>query len=180
MIAGSCVERCATGTGHLVPLNHALCVPLRPCALSRVGVREGLASFGQRGPSILFRWAKVADLQAPLTAAFLSAFALRAQRPRAPHPIAKQAAFLAPARPLAAESPAQRAGGAKLFSRKQNGLQAALKYVPCSKEGRGGACRAACGTRRFSLKIDRARARSEQIREPAGCSGLLIRRRRER
>ena len=67
----------------------------------------------------MFRWAKVADLQAPLTAAFLSAFALRAQRPRAPHPIAKQAAFLAPARPLAAESLAQRSGGAKLFSRKQ-------------------------------------------------------------
>ena len=67
----------------------------------------------------MFRWAKVADLQAPLTAACLSAFASRAQRPRAPHPIAKQAAFLAPARPLAAESLAQRSGDAKLFSRKQ-------------------------------------------------------------
>ena len=39
----------------------------------------------------MFRWAEAADLHAPLTTAFLSPFASRAQRSRALHPSTKQA-----------------------------------------------------------------------------------------
>ena len=108
-------------------------------------------------------------LQATLSAAFLSPFLPRAQRPRATFPCAKLAAFgtlPGPSRLLF--GPALRCLEVLLPETKRFARRP-LEQAALEGRERDDACRAACGTRQFFPKTDRARARSELGESQRGC-----------
>ena len=127
------------------------------------------SSFKPRPPAFLFRWPSFSCLQATPSAAFLSPFSLRAQRLRATFSnLERRPSGTLPGPSRLLLCPVLRWLEALLPETK---CLASLPLVQATLEGRerDDACRAACGTRQFFPKTDRARARSELGESQRGC-----------